>query len=82
MKLAHDPHYIFAPKVSILVHNCELNAKIQWHSETEFTKPFKTLKSSMAQGFDVTECFANQLEKSFLLSSVQRQPPMTTGSRV
>lgn len=45
MKLAYDPHYIFAPKVSILVHNCELNAKIQWHSETEFTKPFKTLKS-------------------------------------
>lgn len=25
----------------------------------------------MAQVFDVTECFANQLEKSFLLSSMQ-----------
>lgn len=39
MKLAYDPH-IFTQKVLTLVQNCELNAKIQWHSETEFYKAF------------------------------------------
>lgn len=31
-------------------------------------KPFKTLKHWMAHVFDVTRCFTNQLEQSFLLS--------------
>lgn len=69
MQCSCDPHYIFLLKnVHSQWPNCGLNAKIWGHSEKEFIKPFKTLTSCKAVVFDVTACFANQLEKTFLLS--------------